>query len=239
MPSARALRVIWRANSSSEPARFSATTTAASLADRVTMPLIASSTVMVPPSRSPSLVGDWPAACSETLQLAVERELAGFQPLEQHVERHDLGERCRMADRVGVGRMQDRAGVGIDHDRGVARAVGARRRGGALAAAVAASAGSLATAVRAIAVARLNNPQRSPCRASIRIRNILLPRPVLRVTPPAWRLEPLLVLCAVAEPRERAKSGRFQEVLGPYLGSDADPSVTPGATVTATAQSTR
>ncbi len=104
----------------------------------------------------------------------------------------------------------------------------------------AASAGSLETAVRAIAVARLNNPQRSPCRASIRIRNILLPRPVLRVTPPAWRLEPLLVLCAVAEPRERAKSGRFQEVLSPNLGTPGRPasSVGPyGATVTATAQS--
>ena len=46
MPSARALRVIIRANSSSLPPRASAITTAASLADLVTSALIASSTLM-------------------------------------------------------------------------------------------------------------------------------------------------------------------------------------------------
>src|SRR6266540_404097 len=55
MPSARALAVIILANSSSEPARASPMTTAASLAERVTMPLIASSTLMVSPSSRPSL----------------------------------------------------------------------------------------------------------------------------------------------------------------------------------------
>src|SRR5215469_4460253 len=62
MPSACALRVISLANVSSSPAIASATTTAASLAERVTIPLMASSTLMVCPSRKPSLVGDCTAA---------------------------------------------------------------------------------------------------------------------------------------------------------------------------------
>ena len=101
----------------------SATTTATSLADFVTSALIASSTVMVWPARSPSLVGAWTAACSETRSSAVERELAGFELLEQQIERHDLGQRGRMADGVGIGRMQHLAGIGVDHDGGVRRVV--------------------------------------------------------------------------------------------------------------------
>ena len=42
-------------------------TTAASLADRVTTPLMASSTGMVWPGLRSSLVGSWLEACSETL----------------------------------------------------------------------------------------------------------------------------------------------------------------------------
>ena len=67
MPSDRAFFVISSAKSSSSPAIASATTTDASLADRVMMPLIASSTTMVPPAFNPSLVGDCEAACSDTL----------------------------------------------------------------------------------------------------------------------------------------------------------------------------
>ena len=63
MPSARAFRVIIAAKASSLPAIASATTTEASLAERVTIPLIASSTSIVLPGFRPSLVGD----CSEAL----------------------------------------------------------------------------------------------------------------------------------------------------------------------------
>ena len=66
MPSARALRVMARANSSSLPPSASAITTAASLADLVTRPLIASSTLSVSPGRRPSLVGAWIEASSDT-----------------------------------------------------------------------------------------------------------------------------------------------------------------------------
>ena len=46
--------------------------------------------------------------------------------LEQQIERHDLGQRRRVARRVGVGLVQRRAGLGVDDDRGVARIVGSR-----------------------------------------------------------------------------------------------------------------
>ena len=52
------------------------------------------------PACRPSLVGVWPAACVGDLELAVELELAGLELLEQQIERHDLGERGRMALRV-------------------------------------------------------------------------------------------------------------------------------------------
>ena len=39
-------------------------------------------------------------------ELAVELELAGFELLEQKIERHDLGERCRMAQAVCIGGVQ-------------------------------------------------------------------------------------------------------------------------------------
>ena len=65
------------------------------------------------------------------IELAVERELSGLQALEQKVERHDLGERGRMAQRVRIGRVQHGAVVGVDHDVGVAR-LELGRRGGAL-----------------------------------------------------------------------------------------------------------
>ncbi len=48
----------------------------------------------------------------------------GFNLLEQQIERHDLGERCRMAQRIGARLMQRRTGLGVDHDRGIARTIG-------------------------------------------------------------------------------------------------------------------
>ena len=44
-------------------------------------------------------------------------DLARLQPLEQQIERHDLGQRGRMARTVGVGRLHHRAGIGVHHDR--------------------------------------------------------------------------------------------------------------------------
>ena len=63
----------------------SATTTAASFAERVTMPLMASSTASVLPGFRPSLVGIWPSSFLGNLELAVQLEFAGFQLLEQQV----------------------------------------------------------------------------------------------------------------------------------------------------------
>ena len=67
MPSLRAVRVIAIANRSSLPPSASASTVAASLAERVTRPMMASSTGIVSPARRPSLVGGMPAARLETL----------------------------------------------------------------------------------------------------------------------------------------------------------------------------
>ena len=110
----------------------SAITTAASLAELVTSPLMASSTRMVWPGRRPSLVGACSEACSETGHFGVELHLAGFEPLEQQIERHDLGERGRMAAGVGIVGGKRRAGIAIDDDGGECRAVAlAALRGGA------------------------------------------------------------------------------------------------------------
>jgi hypothetical protein len=51
----------------------------------------------------------------------VELELAGFELLEQQIERHDLGQRRRVARLVRLGLMQDLAGVGVGHDVGITR----------------------------------------------------------------------------------------------------------------------
>ncbi len=56
-------------------------------------------------------------------QLGVEPQLAALQLLEEHVERHHLGDRGREARRVGVSRLQNAAGVHIDDDGGVGRGV--------------------------------------------------------------------------------------------------------------------
>jgi hypothetical protein len=55
-------------------------------------------------------------------------DLAGFHRLEDHVERHHLGERGGIARRVGIGGMQRLAGIGVDNDRRVFRRM--RRRQG-------------------------------------------------------------------------------------------------------------
>ena len=98
-------------------------TTATSLADLVTRPLMASSTVSVWPGRRPSLDGACSAACSDTSICAVELQLAGFDPLEQQIERHDLGQRRRAPDTVRIVRGEYRTGIGVDDDRGELRAV--------------------------------------------------------------------------------------------------------------------
>ena len=66
MPISRAFFVIIRANSGSLPPSVSATTTATSLADLVTMARMAVSTAMVSPGLRPSLDGACAAACAET-----------------------------------------------------------------------------------------------------------------------------------------------------------------------------
>ena len=118
MPSARALRVIILAKSSSSPPMASAITTAASLAERVTSPLMASSTLMVWPGRRPSLVGACSEACCGHVHFGVELHLAGLEALEQQIKRHDLGQRGGMADAVGIVGRQRRAGIAVDDDGG-------------------------------------------------------------------------------------------------------------------------
>ena len=66
MPSARALAVISLAKSGSSPARASATMTATSLADLVTMARMAVSTRIDSPGLSPSLDGACAAAWADT-----------------------------------------------------------------------------------------------------------------------------------------------------------------------------
>jgi hypothetical protein len=61
------------------------------------------------------------------VELAVELELAGLQALEQQIERHDLGERGRMALRIRIGRVQHGAVIGVDHDVRIARGLGRGR----------------------------------------------------------------------------------------------------------------
>src|SRR5215475_10798323 len=119
MPSACALRVIILAKSSSLPPIASAITTAASLADRVINPLMASSTRMVWPGRRSSLVG----CVLRYRHFRVELHLAGVEALEQQIERHHLGERGRVPRRVGIGGRQRRAGVAVDDDRRKRRAI--------------------------------------------------------------------------------------------------------------------
>ena len=69
MPSLRARLVIMRANLASVPPKASAMTTAASFADLVTMPKIASFALIFCPLRRPSLLGAMPSALRETFNL--------------------------------------------------------------------------------------------------------------------------------------------------------------------------
>lgn len=55
--------------------------------------------------------------------LGIELHLAGFETLEQQIERHDLGKRSGMAKPVGAGRLEHRAGIAVDDDRRELRAV--------------------------------------------------------------------------------------------------------------------
>ncbi len=63
---------------------------------------------------------------SRHFHLRIEPGPSGFQPLEQQIERHDLGERGGMALRIRLGRMQHVAGIGIDDDVCITRLVRGR-----------------------------------------------------------------------------------------------------------------
>ena len=65
MPSRLAVWVMRWANAASEPETFSASATAASLAERATSDWIACSTVIEPPTPMPSFEGGALAACCE------------------------------------------------------------------------------------------------------------------------------------------------------------------------------
>ncbi|MBB3771127.1 hypothetical protein FHS55_001726 [Angulomicrobium tetraedrale] len=52
-------------------------------------------------------------------QLGAERHTPLLQLLEQHVERHDLGDGGRVAQGVGIVLVQDLAGIGVDDDVGI------------------------------------------------------------------------------------------------------------------------
>ena len=56
-------------------------------------------------------------------QRRIELEMSGLDLLEQHVERHHLGDRGRVTRRVRVRLMQHLAGLVVDHDRRVVRPV--------------------------------------------------------------------------------------------------------------------
>ena len=125
MPSARAFRVIILAKPSSVPPIYSAITTAASFAERVTSPLMASSTLMVWPARRSSLVGSWSAACSDTgisvssLILPASRRSNSRYSVMILVS--DAG--WRMPS--GLVAVSDCAGIAVDDDGGELRAVAA------------------------------------------------------------------------------------------------------------------
>lgn len=55
------------------------------------------------------------------LELGIHGEAAALHLLEQHVERHDLGQRGRDARSILVDRMQGAAGLRVDHHRGIGR----------------------------------------------------------------------------------------------------------------------
>jgi len=112
------------ANVSSSPPIVSATTTAASFADFVTSARIASSTAMVLRRHQAEFGGRLLRGVIGHLHLRVEPELAGLKLLEQQIERHDLGERGRVARRVRIGRVQHLARIRIDYESGVGRIVG-------------------------------------------------------------------------------------------------------------------
>ena len=74
--------------------------TATSLAERVTIALIASSTLIVSPGSTPSLEGSCAAACSEIGICDLQRHGAFVELLEQEIERHHLGDRGGVAQSV-------------------------------------------------------------------------------------------------------------------------------------------
>ena len=91
----------WQKSSSSPPIA-SAITTAASLAERVTMPLMASSTRMRLTGTQAEFGGRLLGGVLGHRHLGIERHLAALEPLEQQIERHDLGQRGRVTRRVGI-----------------------------------------------------------------------------------------------------------------------------------------
>ena len=84
------------------PPICSATTTATSLADFVTSARIASSTLMVVPAFTPSLDGGLLRRVRRNCKLGRKGEPLRLELLEEHVKRHHLGQRRRVAPGVGV-----------------------------------------------------------------------------------------------------------------------------------------
>ena len=131
MPRACALRVIISAKALSSRPIASAIATATSLAERVTIALIAFSTEIVSPGSRPSFEGSCAAACSEIGNLRLQRQGAFVELLEQKIERHHLGDRGGVAQVVLVHAVERAPGVGVDDDGGESgiggRALPARR----------------------------------------------------------------------------------------------------------------
>ena len=140
------------------------------------MPLIASSTAMVLPGSQAELGRRLRRGVLGHLELAVELELAGFELLEQHVERHDLGERSRMPQRVGIGLNAARR-RNWHRPRSLRKARQWLER--------------LDSVRTATAEAKPNIPQRSPRGAPVRIRSMVFPPSSFPLNAPSGASTPL------------------------------------------------
>ncbi len=133
MPSWRALLVIICAKEASSPPSASASTTAASLAERVTSAIVASRTLTVPPGGRPILVGGALSALIDTGRPSPSDRRPEFERREGEVDRHQLGERRRMAKLVGLIGRELAPARGVEDDVGVAaidRGIAHPARGG-------------------------------------------------------------------------------------------------------------
>ena len=109
------------AKASSEPARPSAKTTAASLPDCTMTPWIRSSTLTLVPTSTNIFEPPMRQAFSLTGSVSSSVSVPSARCVEDQVHRHHLGHRRRMGQLVGVLLEQHGAGVLVDQDRPVAR----------------------------------------------------------------------------------------------------------------------